>query len=122
MIVTTGKDVIKNFFGGQYPLIADTIAVGIGTTAVTLADTGLATEVIRLNVTSINADTVNNKIVFKALLPAGALATIYEVGIFYNGKAVGSGSILVARTVLTTPATVDPIIPTEIEYSLGISV
>lgn len=122
MIVNTGKDVIKNFFGRQYPVIADAIAVGTGTTAATLTDTGLQTEVTRLTVTSVSADIANSKIIFKAILPAGALATIYEVGIFYNGQAVGGSSILVARTVLTTPATVDPIIPTDIEYSLVISV
>lgn len=119
MIVTTGKTVITNFFGGQVLHIADSIALGTGTTAVTLADTGLQTEVVRLPVSSISADTANNKIIFKATLPAGSMTTISEIGIFCNGQQAGSQ--LVARTVLTTPAAVDPIIPTEIEYTLVVS-
>ena len=120
MIVNTGKTVIVNFFGGQELHIADTIALGTGTTAVTLTDTALAAEVVRLSVTSISADTVNNKIIFKAVLPAGAMTTISEVGLYNKGQQTDSA--LVARVVLGTPATVDPIIPTEIEYSLEISV
>jgi hypothetical protein len=80
----------------------------------------LATEVIRLAVTSVSADLDNNRIVFKAILPAGTVDTITEVGIYYFGNF--DTRQLVARTVLTTPQTVSASIPTEIEYTLGITV
>lgn len=120
MIVDTGKTVIVNYFGGQVPHIGDTIALGTGTTAVANTDTALATEVVRVAVSSIAADTANNRIIFKAVIQPGTLATISEVGVYYNGQLATAQ--LVARTVLDTPASVDPDIPTEIEYSLELSV
>lgn len=120
MITTLGKAVVVNFFGAQVPHIGDTIAVGTGTTAAALTDTALAAEVIRVKVTSISADTANNRIIFKAVIQPGTVTTISEVGVFYDG--FGPGATLVARDVLATPATVDPSIPTEIEYSLEVSV
>lgn len=123
MIVTSGKNVIVNYFGGQYRHIGDVIAVGTGTTAVTLADTALAAEVTRVAVTSIAADTDNNRIIFKATIPAGSVTTINEVGVYYRGlSGTTGGDVLVARTVLTTPVTVDDVLPTEIEYSLEITI
>lgn len=120
MITNLGKTVVVNFFGGQVGHIGDTIALGTGTTAAALTDTVLATEVIRLTVSSIAADTTNNRIIFKALLPAGIMSTISEIGIYYNGNL--DSRQLVARTVLGAPLTVDPDLPTEIEYSLEIAV
>lgn len=120
MIVNTGKTVIVNFFGGQVGHIGDTIALGTGTTAAALTDTALAAEVTRVAVSSIAADTANNRIIFKAVVQPGVMSTISEIGVFYNGKI--QNAQLVARTVLTTPLTVDPDIPTEIEYSMEITV
>lgn len=120
MIVNTGKTIVVNYFAGQVGHIGDTIALGTGTTPVALTDTALATEATRVAVTSVSADTANNRIVFKATVQPGAMATISEIGVYSNGG--NSQAQLVARTVLATPATVDPTVPTEIEYSIGITV
>lgn len=120
MIVNNGKTVIVNFFGGQVGHIGDMIALGTGTTAAALTDTALATEVTRVRVTSISADTTNNRIVFKAVVQPGTMTTISEIGVYCNGTL--SSAQLVARTVLATPVTVDATLPTEIEYSIGITV
>jgi carbonic anhydrase/acetyltransferase-like protein (isoleucine patch superfamily) len=121
MILTQGKTIIKNFFGGQAPSIADSIAIGTGTTAVTLGDASLAAEVLVIPAISINADLDNNRIVFKAIIPPGVIATVFEAGLYYLGS-VPTSRQLVARTVLATPQVVSATIPTEIEYSLGIAV
>lgn len=120
MITNLGKSVVVNFFGGQVPHIGDVVAVGTGTTAAALTDTALATEAVRVSVTSISADTVNSRIIFKAVIQPGTVTTIREVGVFYDG--FGPAAQLVARSVLGSPVTVDPTIPTEVEYSLEISV
>lgn len=115
MIVTTGKTVVLNVFSGQGGRIADRIAVGTGTTPVALSDTALATEAFRVPLSSISADTANQRIVFKGVITPGVVAgSVTEVGIFL-------GDILVARKVLTTPTALDPSIPTEVEYSLDLT-
>lgn len=120
MILDSGKPVIIDYFGGQVARIGDTIVVGTGTTAVSAGDMALHTEVARVAVTSISADTDNSRIVFKATISAGVITTINEVGVIYQGLTDSAGGILVARTVLTSPVTVDTVLPTEIEYSLEI--
>lgn len=120
MITTAGKSSIINFFGGQVGHIGDTIALGTGTTPPALTDTALATEVVRLRVSAIAADTTNSRIVFKAVLQPGVMATISEIGIYSNGTVAAAQ--LIARTVLVTPIAVDASLPTEIEYSLEIAV
>lgn len=120
MITNLGKTVIVNYFGGQVAHIGDVIALGTGTTAASLTDTSLATEVTLVPVSSIAADTANNRIIFKATIPAASMTTISEVGLYSNGNL--STRELVARTVLGTSVTVDQYLPTEIEYSLEITV
>lgn len=120
MISNSGKTILTKFFAGQVGQIADTIAFGTGTTAVAATDTALVAETFRTTVTSISADTVNNRIVFKAVLPAGSIETVYEVAIF-SGGTHGQTGTLVARDVLTTPKVTDTALPTEVEYSLGIT-
>lgn len=121
MIVNTGKVIIINYFGGQVGNIGDTIALGTGTTPAALANTSLATEVTLIAVTAIAADTANSRIIFRGILPPGVMTTISEIGIYASGS-LPSVRTLVARTVLGSPLTVDPDLPTEIEYSLEITV
>lgn len=120
MIVSSGKDVIKNFFGGQIPQVGDHLAFGSGSTAEALTDTALEAEVYRVPVTSINADLANDRIVFKATIAPGYIESFTEVGLFYVGGT--ANSVLVSRVVLSTPQDVDSAIPTDVEYSLVISV
>lgn len=122
MIVTTGKTVIKNFFGGQVHRIGGSIALGTGTTAAALSQTALVTEVTRFNVDSVSPDLINNRIVFKGTLQPGLITTIYEIGLFYSPIGGEDEDVMIARVVLGTPKTVDTVLPTEIEYSLGITV
>lgn len=118
MITNDGKAVINEFFGGQIGRIATQIVLGTGTTAEDVTDVALAAEVVSLDVTTIRADLANNRIVFKAVLPAGRVPTIYEIGIV----SVSLLTRLVARTVLVTPEVTDANLPTEIEYSLTVTV
>lgn len=120
MIVTSGKDVIKNYFGGQIPQIGDHLAFGTGTTAADLTDTALGTEVYRVPVTSISADLANSRIVFKATIAPGYITSFSEVGLFYVGGT--ADATLVCRNVLSVAQTVDANLPTDVEYSLVISV
>lgn len=87
MITNLGKTVIKNFFGGQTPRIGGSIAIGTGVGAAALADTKLNYEATRLPVKAIAADLDNNRIVFKATLPAGLVGTIYELGLYHNVRS-----------------------------------
>lgn len=115
MIVTSGKTVVLNVFSGQTGRIADKIAVGTGTTPAALTDTALATEAYRAPLTALSADTSNQRIIFKSVVPPGIVTgPVTEVGIFL-------GTVLVARVVLDTPITLDATIPTEVEYSLGLT-
>lgn len=94
MITTAGKNVIKRVFGGQLSRIANILVVGSGSydAAPALTDTGLTRESYRANITSISADLANNKIVFKAKLPAGAVRQMGEVGLI-QGDATSFKSL-----------------------------
>lgn len=118
MITTVGKQVIVNYFGGQVPTIGDTLALGTGTTAASVNDTALATEVTRVKVTSISADTANARIIFKAVVPPNAIPLIKEVGLYSTRGLVPQ---LVARVVLATPVSTNLFLPTEIEYCLAVT-
>jgi hypothetical protein len=116
MISDKGKDIIKQFFAGQVAQIGNVLAFGTGTTAESAADTALAAEVYRIHLTSISADTAHDRLVFKASVPANIVFdTVHEVALFNEGD-------LVARTVLVDPVTLDPSVPTDFEYSLGVTV
>lgn len=84
MIVQTGKDQIRRFFAGETARIADTMVFGVGTTSVTNADTKLAMEIVRVPITSINADMANGRVVFKSSLNPGQIKTIYEMALYSN--------------------------------------
>lgn len=90
MITSNGKSVISRYLGGQTPQIAGALALGVGSTAVTVNDVRLQYEVIRLPINSIAADLTNNRLVFKANLQPGLINTIYEVGL-YSSSDLTSG-------------------------------
>lgn len=100
MLTTAGKDVIKRYFGGQVSRIGGSIALGVGTTAATVADKMLAYEAVRLQVSSVNADLANNKIVFKGSVPPGTIGTIYEIGLYDSVNTASRTKLL----SLVTPA------------------
>lgn len=121
MIVNSGKSIVKQYFGGQVGQIGDYLAFGTGTVAEALTDTALGTEVFRVRCTSVNADLANNRIVFKATIPASAVASFTEIGLFNDGGAP-TGGTLVSRVTYAQPQTPDANLPTDIEYSIGINV
>jgi hypothetical protein len=82
MITTAGKTIIKQFFGGETGRIGGAIALGVGATAATLADSRLSFEATRAQVTAVSSDLANNRIVFKATIKPGLIGTIYEAGLY----------------------------------------
>lgn len=122
MIVNSGKDTIKNYFGGQVAQIGDHLAFGTGTTPETVDDTALEAEVYRIPITSISADLTNNRIVFKGTIVPGYIdAGFTEIGLYYNGGS-DTDAVLVSRVVLGTTQVPDASLPTDAEYSLEIAV
>lgn len=94
MITTAGKDIVKKYFGGQVSRIGGAIALGVGTAAPALTDTELAYEVVRVPVSSINADLAANRIVFKTLVPAGSIGTVYEMGLYSDVNTASKTKVL----------------------------
>jgi len=128
MITNEGRNIIKRVFAGQAAQIAGSMAFGTGTTAANLTDVSLDEEVIKVAITSIGADLANNRIVFKASIQPGTVATINEVGLYSSNLLItGDGpldgsNVLVARTVLSAPVSVDQDVVSEVEYSLEINI
>ena len=112
MITTQGKSVIFRYLAGNLPRIAESIAIGIGSTAENVNDTTLNFEADRIPVTLVSADIVNDKIIFKGTIPQEYAGTIYEVGLWYGTppQTAGGSSVIVTFDSATedwTPATWD---------------
>lgn len=101
MITNGGRTIIKRFFARQVGQIAGSLALGVGTQAVTVNDNRLQFEVIRVPVTSINADIDNNRLVFKASLLPGLINTIYEVGMY--SSALSTAAVRNLNIIGNTP-------------------
>lgn len=96
MITTQGKAIIFRYLAGNLPRIAESIAIGIGSSAENVNDTILDFEAERVSVTLVSADIVNDKLVFKGTIPQEYVGTIYEVGLWYgNPQTLGGSSIIV---------------------------
>lgn len=91
MITTQGKSVIFRYLAGNLPRIAESIAIGIGSTAANVNDIRLEFEAERVPVTLVSADIVNDKIIFKGTIPQEYVGTIYEVGLWYGTPPLTSG-------------------------------
>lgn len=110
MITTQGKSVIFRYLAGNLPRIAESIAVGIGSSAENVNDTTLDFEVDRVPVSLVSADIINDKIIFKGTIPQEYVGTIYEVGLWYGmpPQTAGGSTIIVSFDSLDeawTPAT-----------------
>ena len=90
MITDVGKEVIKKFFGLQTASIGGALVLGTGDAAADASDVQLNFEVARLQVVSVNPDLDNDRIVFKAVMPAGTINQIYEVGLLHVGDDTSS--------------------------------
>lgn len=110
MITTQGKSVIFRYLAGYVPRIAESIAVGIGNTAESVNDTALEFESNRFSVSVTSIDIINDKLIFKGVLPQEFIGKIYEVGLWYGSpaQAVGSSGLVVtfdSATEAWNPAT-----------------
>lgn len=99
IITTAGKVSILNAISGKSAGFASSLMAGIGSTTATVNDTALEFAVGGNNINAIVADVVNEKIYFKATLPAADNYTIYELGCFatnYIGaqNISGAGSLI----------------------------
>lgn len=98
VITTNGKTSILNAVAGKSAGFASSIIVGIGDTAATVNDTALEYAVGGNDVNAVIVDYVNEKIFFKATLPASDSYEIHELGCFsvnYTGaqNSFGAGNI-----------------------------
>lgn len=82
MISTDGKTHIKRYFAEMVPTVAQSIAIGIGGKAEAVGDTKLQFEVDRSDIITRSYDFLNNKVVYKAMVPDTFNGTIYEVALY----------------------------------------
>lgn len=82
MITDEGKLVLKRYLAGEVGSIASSIGFGLGSRSAAGTDTHLQFEFERADVTLTSYDFVNDKVVFKALLPPDFAGTVYEVGLW----------------------------------------
>ncbi|AXH67258.1 minor tail protein [Streptomyces phage Wofford] len=97
MITTQGKSIIFRYLAGYIPRIAESIAIGVGNSAASVNDTVLNFETNRVLIAITSADIVNDKIVFKGIIPQEFVGKIHEVGLWYGSPAqsAGASSIIV---------------------------
>ena len=98
IITNAGRASILNAVAGKSVGFASSLVVGIGATAATVNDTQLEYAVGGNDINAIIADLVNEKLYFKATLPAADNYEIRELGCFatnYTGaqNSFGAGSI-----------------------------
>ncbi|QMP84195.1 minor tail protein [Streptomyces phage Coruscant] len=110
MITTQGKSIIFRYLAGYVPRIAESIAIGVGNTAENVNDTVLDFESNRIPVALTSIDIVNDKLIFKGVIPQEFVGKIYEVGLWYGAPAqsIGASSLIVTFDSATeewTPAT-----------------
>lgn len=94
LITTAGKATVVRYFAGSVQTLCKSIAVGIYDAAANVADYHLGYEVARADVNNIGADLVNNKVIFKATLPAEVVANIREVGGFTQSVNPDAGAYI----------------------------
>ncbi|AYB70902.1 minor tail protein [Streptomyces phage Yaboi] len=97
MITTQGKSVIFRYLAGYIPRIAESIAIGVSDKPASVNDTVLGFETNRVLINITSADMVNNKIIFKGIIPQEFVGKIHEVGLWYGSPAqsAGASSIIV---------------------------
>lgn len=95
MLTINGKNHIRRYLAQYVPNIAAAMAFGIGTRTAVGGDFALQFETLRAEINSIVYDFANNKLIYKATIPADFGGTINEVGLytlFEDPKANGAGT------------------------------
>lgn len=80
MITTAGKKAILEYFAGYTRTLVGSIVVGVGSSAASTTDQALDFEVLRVPITNVTIDYANEKVIFKAQIPANESLSIYEIG------------------------------------------
>lgn len=107
MLTNEGKNHIRRFLAGYTPLLAQSVAVGIGNRAEVATDAALQLEVARSQIESTYYDFVNNDLIFKAAVPTEFSGKIYEVGIYSLETDPSSGEFSSRNLVTFDSATED---------------
>lgn len=96
LIVTTGKEYVAQRMTSNTSPVMSSIAVGSDNTTANVADTGLISEIGRVNLTSANV--VSNTITYiSTFLPGSGTGALQEAGIF-NSTEANSGTMLCRTT------------------------
>ena len=99
LVVDAGLNLLRDRLAGLSSSYATHLAIGTGTTAVSAAQTTLATEIFRDALTS--ATTTSKAATLKYYLAAGSANgnTLSEIGLF----TASSGGTMIARALLASP-------------------
>lgn len=89
VITDDGARVILDFMCGNRGAIAQTLALGAGSTAATAADKTLGFEWASQDISFVSPDYTNENIVFKARFDAFTIGTINEIGLKSSGLYAG---------------------------------
>jgi hypothetical protein len=92
IITDAGRASILNAISGKSTGFASSLVAGIGTTAATTADVELQYAVGGNDINAIITDLVNEKIYYKATLPANDNYSIYELGCFSTNFTAAQNS------------------------------
>lgn len=102
LVVTAGKEWVTSRMGDASAAVMSHMAIGIGTTAASVVDTTLESEVTRAALTTAGGVVTGNAIVFQCTyaaddpnVTAPATTPVTEAGIFNDGAT----GVMLARTV-----------------------
>ena len=98
LITTAGKTYVMKYLAGYVGSIARGMAIGLGATTATVADSSLAFEWNRVPILMTSADYANTAIVFRGQIPAALCGSIYEVGLW---SLLDAGQIYGSRLLFT---------------------
>jgi hypothetical protein len=90
LITTRGRLAILRSLA-QGSQVAQTLAVGAGTTAATVGDTRLTFEVARATLSTVSIDITTNKIIYKTTIPRETVLNIREAGLWSVAQDLVAG-------------------------------
>lgn len=93
MLTTNGKNHIRRYLAEYVPSIAGAMAFGVGSRAAIGGDFALHFEALRSPINSRVFDFANNKLIYKATVPAEFSGVVTELGLFslYEDPKAGVG-------------------------------
>lgn len=91
MLTNSGITHLKRYLGGSVGSIAQSIAVGLGTSAASANSIGLDFETARFDIDLITYDFEADSLVFKATIPESFRGQIHEIGLYSLPASATSG-------------------------------